>query len=73
MMKVVLALLLIINCIVDLTVRINDASDPGSSLYASELFGPICLLISFCLALVMAIVDKVCFSLEIKKLWGVML
>ena len=72
MTKMVLTLLLAINCVVELIVRINDSNDSESSLYASDLFGPVCLLISVCLAFTMTVIDKVFLKFKIPKIGNMM-
>ena len=61
-MKLIAIVLLLINCIIDLYVRINDDRDSQMSVFASEIFGPVCLLFSFSLAFIMMAVDKVILS-----------
>ena len=53
-------MLLVTNCISELYLRIKTAEDSEQNIHASEIFGPVCLLISFILAFVLTIVDKVC-------------
>ena len=48
-------------------IRIKEANDESESLYGSDIFGPICLLISFLLAFTMILYDKVIHA--ILNLW----
>ena len=54
-------LVLVTNSIVELCVRVKEAEDLETNIHSSEIFGPVCLLISFILALTMATSDKVYF------------
>ena len=62
--KLVALVLLISNCIMELCIRISEAKYAKEDIYGSQIFGPVCLLISFLLAFYMMIHEKV-FILEL--------
>ena len=62
--KVFALICLISNCIIELCIRIKEANNEEESLHGSDVFGPICLLISFLLAFTMILYDKVIYAIS---------